>query len=183
MNLVRLCACSSVHLVRVISFPPFSFSSPPPCSLETPTEKDAAAADDADDWCISDGNDTTCTSFVWNEAEPKRFDTFGNDNPCILWILERKTVDTQPTALDRELYIIAWGDIGISVFVSTVGAGRDLDLRIMEVFVLVLGVLTSFIWTEAKLKHIGTSGCDNICHRWFFDCKAVEAHSLFCDIT
>jgi len=72
------------------------------------------------------------TSFDWNDADPKRIGTSSIDTTCTIWDIEKEVVDTQLIAHDKEVYDIAWGEVGVFASVSADGSVRVFDLRDKE---------------------------------------------------
>ncbi|CAD7704261.1 unnamed protein product [Ostreobium quekettii] len=72
------------------------------------------------------------TSFDWNDQMPSRLGTASIDTTCTIWDVERRVVDKQLIAHDREVYDIAWGGRGVFATVSADGSVRVFDLRDTE---------------------------------------------------
>ncbi|XP_010251384.1 PREDICTED: protein TRANSPARENT TESTA GLABRA 1 [Nelumbo nucifera] len=102
------------------------------------------------------------TSFDWNDAEPRRIGTSSIDTTCTIWDVERGVVDTQLIAHDKEVYDIAWGEVGVFASVSADGSVRIFDLRDKEHSTIVYESpqpdtpLLRLSWNKQDLRYMAT---------------------------
>ncbi|GAA0172379.1 hypothetical protein LIER_26219 [Lithospermum erythrorhizon] len=102
------------------------------------------------------------TSFDWNEMDDKRIGTCSIDTTCTIWDIERCVVETQLIAHDKEVYDIAWGEIGVFASVSGDGSVRIFDLRDKEHSTIIYesaqpeASLLRLAWNKQDLRYMAT---------------------------
>ncbi|KAH7664459.1 Protein TRANSPARENT TESTA GLABRA 1 protein [Dioscorea alata] len=107
------------------------------------------------------------TSFDWNDAEPRRIGTCSIDTTCTVWDIERCAVETQLIAHDKEVYDIAWGQVGVFASVSADGSVRIFDLRDKEHSTIVYESprpdtpLLRLAWNKMDLRYMAATLMDS----------------------
>ncbi|XP_026397391.1 protein TRANSPARENT TESTA GLABRA 1-like [Papaver somniferum] len=107
------------------------------------------------------------TSFDWNELDPNRIGTSSVDTTCTIWDIEGGIVETQLIAHDKEVYDIAWGEVGIFASVSADGSVRIFDLRDKEHSTIIYESplpdtpLLRLAWNKQDLRYIATTLMDS----------------------
>ncbi|CAI9086989.1 OLC1v1020937C1 [Oldenlandia corymbosa var. corymbosa] len=107
------------------------------------------------------------TSFDWNEVEPRRIGTSSVDTTCTIWDIEKRVVETQLIAHDKEVYDIAWGEAGVFASVSGDGSVRIFDLRDKEHSTIIYESpqpetpLLRLAWNKQDLRYMATITMDS----------------------
>lgn len=102
------------------------------------------------------------TSFDWNDVEPRRIGTCSIDTTCTIWDIEKRVVETQLIAHDKEVYDIAWGEAGVFASVSADGSVRIFDLRDKEHSTIIYESpqpdtpLLRLAWNKQDLRYMAT---------------------------
>ncbi|XP_038697393.1 WD repeat-containing protein LWD1-like [Tripterygium wilfordii] len=107
------------------------------------------------------------TSFDWADFDVNRVATCSVDSTCVVWDVEKETVDTQLVAHDKAVYDISWGGYNVFGSVSGDGSLRIFDLRDKERSTIIYEnpiqdcPLLRVEWNKCDPRFVATVGMDS----------------------